>query len=70
MGAVSYVVAALSEPLICLPAANSLKELCDANRVALAPHINSFGSLHAGLTSIPVRVLSYISKDTSAFHTH
>ncbi|KAF8523853.1 ARM repeat-containing protein [Gautieria morchelliformis] len=53
MGVVSYVVAALSEPSLCLPAANALKELCDANRVALAPHISAFGSLHAGLASIP-----------------
>lgn len=54
MGVVSFVVTALSEPSFCLPAANALKELCDANRVALAPHISAFGSLHASLSSIPV----------------
>ncbi|KAI6009284.1 armadillo-type protein [Pisolithus marmoratus] len=53
MNAISYVVAALPEPSLCLPAANSLRDLCDANRVALAPHIGAFGELHAGLTGIP-----------------
>jgi hypothetical protein len=56
MRVVSFVVTALSEQSLCLPAANALKELCDANRVALAPHINAFGTLHAGLASIPVSV--------------
>ncbi|KAI6113429.1 armadillo-type protein [Pisolithus croceorrhizus] len=53
MNAISYVVAALPEPSLCLPAANSLRDLCDANRIALAPHISAFGELHAGLTGIP-----------------
>lgn len=53
MNAISYVAAALPEPSLCLPAANSLRDLCDANRVALAPHIGAFGELHAGLTGIP-----------------
>lgn len=55
MNAISYVVAALSEPALCLPAANSLRDLCDANRTALAPHISAFGELHANLVGIPVR---------------
>ncbi|KAF9228193.1 ARM repeat-containing protein [Gyrodon lividus] len=53
MNAISYVVAALPEPSLCLPAANALRDLCDANRGALAPHIGAFAELHAGLTGIP-----------------
>lgn len=53
MNIISYVVAALSEPSLCLPAANALRELCDANRTVLAPHIGAFSQLHAGLTGIP-----------------
>ena len=58
MNAVSYVVAALAEPDLCLHAANSLRDICDANRVALAPHIAAFGQLHANVSNIPVSVLS------------
>ncbi|KAF8835272.1 ARM repeat-containing protein [Paxillus ammoniavirescens] len=53
MNAISYVVAALPEPSLCLPAANALRDLCDANRAALAPHIGAFAELHAELTGIP-----------------
>lgn len=53
MNAISYVVAGLSEPAFCLPAANALRDLCDANRRALAPHISAFGELHANLPGIP-----------------
>ncbi|KIJ61703.1 hypothetical protein HYDPIDRAFT_115503 [Hydnomerulius pinastri MD-312] len=53
MNTISYVVAALPEPSLCLPAANGLRDLCDANRSALAPHIGAFADLHAGLTGIP-----------------
>ncbi|KAH7905355.1 armadillo-type protein [Hygrophoropsis aurantiaca] len=53
MNAVSYVVSALPEPSLCLPAANALRDLCDANRLALAPHIGAFAELHAGLGGIP-----------------
>ncbi|KAH9942102.1 ARM repeat-containing protein, partial [Amylocystis lapponica] len=53
MGVVSYVVAALQEQALCLPAANALRDLCDANRTALAPHVAAFGELNAGLTGIP-----------------
>ncbi|TFK48147.1 ARM repeat-containing protein [Heliocybe sulcata] len=53
MTAVSYVVNALPESSLCLQAANALRDLCDANRTALAPHIAAFGELHAGLTGIP-----------------
>jgi hypothetical protein len=55
MNAISYVVAALPEPTLCLLAANALRDLCDANRAALAPHIGAFAELHAGLNGIPVR---------------
>ncbi|KAI9431177.1 ARM repeat-containing protein [Lactarius indigo] len=48
----SYVALALSEVNLCLPAANALRDLCDANRAALAPHITAFGELHAGLSSV------------------
>jgi hypothetical protein len=48
------VVSALSDPSLCLPAANALKNMCDSNRIALASHITAFGELHAGLTGIPV----------------
>lgn len=65
MNAISYVVAALPEPLLCLSAANALRDLCDANRAALAPHIGAFAELHAGLTGIPVshvvRVAPHVS---------
>ncbi|KZT68569.1 ARM repeat-containing protein [Daedalea quercina L-15889] len=53
MNAVSYIAAALPDPVLCLPAANALRDLCDANRAALAPHIGAFGGLHASLTGIP-----------------
>ena len=55
MNALSYVVAALPEPQVCLQAADALRDLCDANRTALAPYIGAFGQLHAALTNIPVR---------------
>ncbi|KIM23910.1 hypothetical protein M408DRAFT_248853 [Serendipita vermifera MAFF 305830] len=44
--AVNYTVTALAEPSLCLQASMTLKELCDANRVMLAPHLNSFADLH------------------------
>ncbi|KAI0743038.1 ARM repeat-containing protein [Daedaleopsis nitida] len=53
MGAIQYVVPSLTDPALCLSAANALRDLCDANRTALAPHIGAFGELHAGLTGIP-----------------
>ncbi|KAL1943353.1 hypothetical protein VTO73DRAFT_4428 [Trametes versicolor] len=53
MSAITFVVAALPHPSLCLFAANALRDLCDANRTALAPHIAAFGELHAGLTGIP-----------------
>ena len=58
MNAISYVVAALPEPALCLPAANALRDLCDANGAALAPHIGAFAELHARLNDIPVREIS------------
>lgn len=56
MDAVSFVVTSLNEPALCFVSAGSLKELCDANRTALAPHIAAFGGLHASMSSIPVRL--------------
>ncbi|EJD04736.1 ARM repeat-containing protein [Fomitiporia mediterranea MF3/22] len=53
LGALSYVAEALDESTLCLPAANALRELCDANRAKLADHIAEFGQLHARLPSIP-----------------
>ncbi|KAI0318744.1 armadillo-type protein [Amylostereum chailletii] len=50
---IRFVVAALPEPVLCLHAANALRDLCDANRTALAPHIAAFGELHAGLVGVP-----------------
>jgi hypothetical protein len=45
-------VPALNDASLCLPAANALRDLCDANRSALAPHITAFGELHAGLSGV------------------
>ncbi|KAI0651047.1 ARM repeat-containing protein [Trametes meyenii] len=53
MNAITYIVSALPDRALCLFAANALRDLCDANRIALAPHISAFGELHAGLTGIP-----------------
>ncbi|KAI0076848.1 ARM repeat-containing protein [Panus rudis PR-1116 ss-1] len=53
LNALNYVVSALTEPSLCLPAANALRDLCDSNRAALAPHIGAFGELHAQMTNIP-----------------
>ncbi|KAG8821907.1 hypothetical protein FRC19_007021 [Serendipita sp. 401] len=44
--AVNYTASALSEPSLSLQASVTLKELCDANRATLAPHISSFADLH------------------------
>ena len=54
LGALSYVADALDELVLCLPAANALRDLCDANRLKLADHIAEFGQLHARLASLPV----------------
>ncbi|TFK33337.1 armadillo-type protein [Crucibulum laeve] len=53
MTVLGYVVSALTDPSLCLQAAVALRNLCDANRKALAPHIAAFGELHAGLEQIP-----------------
>jgi len=53
LGVISYVVSAFSEFSLCLYAASALKELCDANRLALASRIDAFAQLHANLSSIP-----------------
>jgi hypothetical protein len=55
MTATMYVVSALPEPTVSVEAASSLRALCDTNRALLAPHITTFGQLHAGLDHVPVR---------------
>lgn len=52
LAVLSYVAPALNDASLCLSAANALRDLCDANRVPLAPHITAFGELHAGLSRI------------------
>ncbi|KJA24831.1 hypothetical protein HYPSUDRAFT_65152 [Hypholoma sublateritium FD-334 SS-4] len=49
----TYVVSALTDPALSLSAATALRNLCEANRKALAVHIGAFGELHAGLSNIP-----------------
>ncbi|KAG5640713.1 hypothetical protein DXG03_007470 [Asterophora parasitica] len=53
MSVLTYVASALTDPSLCLQAANALRNLCDANRKALAPQIGAFAQLHAALGSIP-----------------
>lgn len=52
LAVMGYVVLALSDASLCLPAANALRDLCDSNRSTLAPHIISFGGLYAGLSRV------------------
>jgi hypothetical protein len=59
MTVLGYVVAALTDPSLCLQAALALRNLCDANRKALAPQIGAFAELYAGLGSIPVCLSSF-----------
>lgn len=54
MSAISYVVQSLPDQLLSLQAASALRNLCDANRKALAPQIGAFAELHAGLAQVPV----------------
>jgi len=60
----SYVVSALPDPSLSLPAATALRNLCEANRKDLASHIGAFGELHAGLNNIPVRYWRDIARVT------
>ncbi|KAF5347245.1 hypothetical protein D9756_009920 [Leucocoprinus leucothites] len=53
LAALSYVANALPNQALCLQAGVALRNLCDANRKALAPHIAAFGELHNGLESVP-----------------
>lgn len=55
MSAISYVVQSLPDQTLSLQAASALRNLCDANRKALAPQIGAFAELHAGLAQVPVR---------------
>jgi hypothetical protein len=57
LAALSYVVSALPNQALCLQAGVALRNLCDSNRKALAPHIAAFGELHSGLGSVPVSYL-------------
>lgn len=54
LGALTFVVAGLPDKVLCLSAAGALKQLCDANRTNLAPHIASFGEILSSTTAIPV----------------
>lgn len=49
---ITYVVNALSEPALHHPAANALRDLCDANRTKLTAHIDAFGQLYANIGNI------------------
>ncbi|EAU87903.1 hypothetical protein CC1G_01550 [Coprinopsis cinerea okayama7 len=53
MNVLNYVVTALSDQALCLQAATAFRNICDANRKALAPHISAFGQLHDNLDNIP-----------------
>ncbi|KIY50663.1 ARM repeat-containing protein [Fistulina hepatica ATCC 64428] len=58
LASLDFVVTALIDPTsststLSLQAANALRSLCDANRASLAPHIASFGQLHASSDKIP-----------------
>ncbi|EJD43963.1 ARM repeat-containing protein [Auricularia subglabra TFB-10046 SS5] len=53
LSVINYVVGAIHEPALCLSATNALRDLCDSNRSALAPHIAAFGELYSKLDSIP-----------------
>ena len=59
MSVLTYVASALTDPALCLQAANALRNLCDANRKVLAPQIGAFAQLHAALGGIPVRLGSF-----------
>jgi hypothetical protein len=54
MVVITYVVSALSPstPILHHPAANALRDLCDANRAKLTPHISDFGQLYANIGGI------------------
>lgn len=56
LGALTFVVAGLPDKVLCLSAAGALKQLCDANRANLAPHIASFGEILSSSTAIPVSI--------------
>jgi len=68
--AVNYTVTALAEPTLSLQASITLKEICDANRVILAPHLNSFSDLHRNVELLgpeeKSKVLESISSVISA----
>ncbi|KAG6901557.1 hypothetical protein C0995_010614 [Termitomyces sp. Mi166 len=68
MSVLTYVASALTDPTLCLQAAIALRNLCDANRKALAPEIGAFGQLHAALGSIPVSKVSTSCDDKKCNH--
>lgn len=55
LNALTFVVTGLHDLVLCLPAAGALRQLCDANRTKLAPHIASFGDILTSSAKIPVR---------------
>ncbi|KAF9471249.1 ARM repeat-containing protein [Pholiota conissans] len=72
LAVLTYVVSALPDPALSLSAATALRNLCEANRQALAVHIAAFGELHAGLSNIPdsekSKVLQSIASVIQAMH--
>ncbi|KAL0952434.1 hypothetical protein HGRIS_006706 [Hohenbuehelia grisea] len=52
MNVVGYIATALSESTLSLWAANAMRDICDANRAALAPNLGAFAQLHAALADI------------------
>lgn len=68
LAALSYVVNALPNQSLCLQAGIALRNLCDANRKALAPQIAAFGELHNNLGSIPVCFLFSSRGNIFKFH--
>ncbi|KAG6828197.1 hypothetical protein H0H92_008816 [Tricholoma furcatifolium] len=64
MNVLTYVAGALTDPSLCLSAATALRNLCDANRKALAPEIATFGQLHAALGIIPVSAFPRVSSSS------
>ncbi|KAF9513538.1 hypothetical protein BS47DRAFT_1393254 [Hydnum rufescens UP504] len=69
---ISFVVVAVRDPTISFIAASALKQLCDANRTQLAPHIASFAELYASSVSIPdferAKIIEAISSVIQALH--
>ncbi|KAF9073098.1 ARM repeat-containing protein [Rhodocollybia butyracea] len=66
MATISYVVQSLPDQMLSLQAASALRNLCDANRKALAPQIGAFAELHAGLAQVPDSEKSKVMESLSS----